>query len=192
MDTVAVDPIAALYAAGEGKHEWVRGSLLCVEPPSDEHDDEMSFLVSTMRYYAEETDAGRVKADGFAERLEENTVRVPDVAFFKKANLGRIKPTHSEGGADFVIEIVSPDSRTRDRVEKRAEYERAGIEEYWIIDPARRLAEFYRLKEGVYRSISPDAEDKVHSSTLSGFFVRVDWLWNRPKLKEVLRELGVV
>ncbi len=192
MDTVAIDPIDALFAAGEGRFEWTRGSLVTMEPTSDEHDDGMVFLVSTMRYYAEEQDARRVKADQFAERLDAKTVRVPDVAFFKKDNLGKIKAIHSEGGADLVIEIVTPESRERDREDKFREYERAGVEEYWIVDPERRQAEFYRMHEGAYGSVAPDAEGRVYSSALPGFFIRVEWLWNRPKLKDALRELGVL
>lgn len=191
MGALVTDPIAALFAAGEGRFEWVEGSLLRMEPTSDDHDDAMVFLVSTMRHFAEETDAGRVKADQFAERLDENVVRVPDVAFFKRDNLGKIKPTFSEGGADLIVEIVSPDSRMRDKGEKFYEYERAGVEEYWIVDPERRRAEFYRLRDGAYEPVLPDAEGRFYSSALPGFFVRVEWFWNRPKLKEALRELGV-
>lgn len=192
MDAVAIDPVAALFAAGEGRFEWVGGSLLEMEPTSDDHADGEGFLYSTMRYYAEERDAGRVFTDQFAERLDKDTIRVPDVAFFKKSSLDKVKRTHSEGGADFLIEIVSPDSRKRDRVEKYREYEAAAIEEYWIVDPERREASFFRLHEGRYEPVLPDAEGRGHSSTLPGFFVRVAWLWDRPKLKDALRELGVV
>ena len=40
-----------------------------------------------------------------------------------------------EGGPSLVVEIVSPGSATIDRVDKFREYERAGVGEYWIIDP---------------------------------------------------------
>ena len=192
METVATDPIAALFAAGEGRFEWGKGSLVMMEPISSDHADEGDFLTSIMRSFAEEEGAGMVKGDGFAERLDADTVRVPDVAFFKRDNLGKIKPTYSEGGADLVIEIVSPDSRTRDRGEKFYEYERAGIEEYWIVDPERRSAEFYRIAEGIYRPVLPDSEGKVHSSAMKGFFIRVEWLWNRPKVLDALRDLGLL
>lgn len=118
MSAIAPDSIAALFAAGEGRFEWKAGRLVTMEPVSDEHSDEAYFLTSAIGYYAEETGAGRIKPDGFAQRLDEDTVRVPDVAFFRKDNLGKIKPTHSEGGADLVIEIVSRDSRLRDKGEK--------------------------------------------------------------------------
>ncbi len=191
MSAVAVDPLTALLAAGEGRFEW-KGSLLVMEPTSDEHAYEGGFLYSVIGAYAEETDAGRAMPDQFAQRLDTDTVRVPDVSFFKKDNLGKIKPTFSEGGADLVIEIVSPDSRLRDRGEKFYEYEKAGVEEYWIVDPERRSAEFYRLEAAIYCPVLPDAEGKVYSSTLPGFFIRVEWLWNRPKVLDALRELGVV
>ncbi len=192
MDAVAVDPIAALQATGEGRFEWVKGSLVEMAPPSSEHGREMLFLASIMDYYAVEREAGQVMPDGFAQRLEPELVRVPDVSFFKKANLDKIKATHSEGGADLVVEIVSPESRNRDRGEKFYDYERAGVEEYWIVDPGRRSAEFYRLDDGVYQPVLPDDEGKVYSSALPGFFVRVRWLWERPTPKEALRELGVL
>lgn len=192
MSVVRVDPVAALFAAGEGRFEWKAGRLVTREPISHVYAGEAYFLTSAIGYFAEETDAGEVVPDGFAQHLDEDTVRVPDVAFFKKDNLGKIKPTHSEGGADLVIEIVSRDSRLRDKGEKFYEYERAGVEEFWIVDPERKRAEFYRLREGAYEPVLPDEEGKLYSSTLPGFFLRVDWLWNRPRLREVYRELGLL
>ena len=91
-----------------------------------------------------------------------------------------------------MIEIVSRDSRLRDKGEKLYECERAGVEEYWIVDPERQRAEFFRLRDGAYKPVLPDAEGKLHSSTLPGFFLRVEWLWNRPRLREVYRELGLL
>ena len=58
------------------------------------------------------------------------------------------------------------------------------------MDPDRRAAEFYRLVEGRYAPVVPDAEGWVRSEVLPGFGVRVAWLWDRPKLRDALRELG--
>lgn len=41
----------------------------------------------------------------------------------------------ASGGADLVIEIVSPDRPERDLVDKRRDYAEARIPEYWIVDP---------------------------------------------------------
>ena len=67
-----------------------------------------------------------------------------------------------------------------------------GVEEYWIVDPRRRMAEFYRLHEGLYSPVPADAEGRVSSSALPGFRLPVAWLWDAPKLADAMRELGLL
>lgn len=191
MDAVAIDPIAALLAAPEGKYEWVNGSLVEMAPPSPDHARKILFLAEILDAFAEHHDLGAVFPDGLAMRLRDSA-RVPDVAFVRKGNLDRLQPTHLDGGADLIVEIVSPESGPRDRGEKFDEYEAAGVEEYWIVDPRRRLAEFYRLRDGLYAPVLPDAEGRIASSALPGFALRVAWLWDRPKLLDALRDLGLL
>ncbi|MDW8290080.1 MAG: Uma2 family endonuclease, partial [Armatimonadota bacterium] len=71
--------------------------------------------------------------------------RSPDILFVSQQNLHRLKPTYLDGPADLVVEIISPESEERDRTQKFSEYERGGVREYWLIDPEKRLAEFYVL-----------------------------------------------
>ena len=51
------------------------------------------------------------------------------------------------GAADLCVEVVSPESVTRDCREKLTEYEQAGVREYWLIDPFRTQARFHRLTD---------------------------------------------
>lgn len=189
---ILVDPLAALDEAGEGKFEFVGGSLVAVAPQSHDHIDKSWFLTTLLKAFVQARGSGLAVGDGFAQRLDPATVRVPDVAYFRPESLARVRPTFSEGGADLVVEIVSLDSQARDRGDKFVEYERAGVEEYWIVDPLRRTASFYRLDEGVYRPVFPDAEDRVASSVLPGFVLRVEWLWNPPPLVDAMRDLGLL
>ncbi|RYG39914.1 Uma2 family endonuclease [bacterium] len=189
---ILTDPLLAIDEAGEGKFEFAGGRLIPVAPQSHDHIDQSWFLTTLLKAVCETHGAGYAVGDGFAQRLDMGTVRVPDVAYFRPESLARVHATYSEGGADLVVEIVSLDSQARDRGEKFVEYERAGVEEYWIVDPIRRTATFYRLEEGVYRPVSPDSEDRVHSSVLPGFFVRIAWLWSPPTLVDALRELGLL
>lgn len=120
--------------------------------------------------------------------------RAPDVLFVAKRNLSRIKTNHLEGPADVVVEIISPGTRSVDRGDKYDEYERGGVREYWLIDPERKQAEFYRLgRERIYRAA--DISDGTFRSTvIKGFWLKVQWLWERPlpEAAFVLRELGVI
>jgi Uma2 family endonuclease len=100
-----------------------------------------------------------------------------------------------EGPADLVVEIISPESRARDRGEKFYEYEQGGVREYWMLDRQRKQAEFYALgADGIYRLI-PSGDDGVFRSVvLPGFWLRVEWLWQDPlpPLMTVLKAWGLV
>jgi Uma2 family endonuclease len=121
--------------------------------------------------------------------------REPDLLFVAREHRDRLKETYLEGPADLVVEIVSPESWLRDRGEKFAEYEMAGVHEYWLLDPERRRSDWYRLDaEGRFRLSEPDAEGIYRSEVIPGFWLRVEWLWQEPlpPVLEILRALGVV
>jgi Uma2 family endonuclease len=121
--------------------------------------------------------------------------REPDLLFITQENLGRLKNTYLDGPADLAVEIVSPESRLRDRGEKLAEYEMGGVREYWIIDPGEQRTDFYMLAaDGRYERQRADAQGVYHSQVVEGFWLKEGWLWQEPlpKVLSVLHELGVV
>lgn len=61
---------------------------------------------------------------------------------------------HLKGGSysgvpKFIAETLSPSTVMKDRTEKMAAYEKAGVEEYWIVSPQGSL-EIYFLQDGKY------------------------------------------
>ncbi len=54
------------------------------------------------------------------------------------------------GAPDWVVEVLSSSNRRHDRVVKLAVYERAGVREYWIVDPIGRKLTIYLLEDGGY------------------------------------------
>lgn len=55
------------------------------------------------------------------------------------------------GAPDWIVEIISPSTASRDHIVKRAIYERFGVKEYWIVQPTDRIIMVYRLSpEGFY------------------------------------------
>ncbi|MCX7992699.1 MAG: Uma2 family endonuclease, partial [Fimbriimonadales bacterium] len=80
-----------------------------------------------------------------------------------------------------------------DRLGKFEEYESAGVPEYWVIDPERRYAEFFQQDEtGAYRTAFRGSEGIYRSRALEGFWLEVRWLWERPPVWDVLKQLGLV
>lgn len=54
------------------------------------------------------------------------------------------------GAPDFIIEILSPDNTQHDKSLKFYLYQKAGVKEYWIVTPIRKIVEVFILKEGKY------------------------------------------
>ena len=77
-------------------------------------------------------------------------------------------------GADWVLEVVSPDDPRRELVQKRSDYAEAGIPEYWIVNPLNdtitvlTLAGAEYVEHGLFRP-----GERADSPTLDGFSVDV-------------------
>ena len=82
-----------------------------------------------------------------------------------------------QGSPDLIVEVVSPDSQSRDRVTKFREYEAAGVLEYWLPDPTLRTFEAYGLDAGDrYVRLPTTAAGRTYSTVLTGVFFDDAWL----------------
>ncbi len=176
--------------------EWVDGEVQMTSPVSSEHSDLTRFLTMLLGFFIEARNLGVLHTAPFQMRLREiRRGREPDLIFIATEHLDRIKKNYLDGPADVAIEIVSPDSIARDRGDKFVEYEAAGVREYWMIDPEREQAEFYRLgEEGRYRPILIGREGIFQSQAVEDFYLRVEWLWQEPlpKVATILKEMRVI
>jgi Uma2 family endonuclease len=87
----------------------------------------------------------------------------PDILVILPGWQGRLRQRGPEGAPDLAIEVLSPSSRGRDLLTKRALYARAGVREYWIVDPASRTVEILTLERDALRSaqVATGAESVV-------------------------------
>lgn len=170
------------YLALEYEHglaEWVDGEVRLYVSPSAEHQRIVVFLCSLIGCFIDVAGGGKLLVAPFVMRAApDGPGREPDLLLVSTRNQVRLKATHLEGPADLVVEIVSDDSVRRDRAEKFAEYERAGIPEYWVIDPrpGQGQADFFVLTDGVYQP-APLVDGVIRSEVLPGFWLRPEWLW---------------
>jgi len=97
--------------------------------------------------------------------------RHPDVSIYKTAPPGDDSEVWAYWVPELVIEVISPGSEQRDYVEKREEYLRFGVLEYWIIDGARLeiLTLTRRGGRWVERILRPG--DQYQSRQLPGFLL---------------------
>jgi Uma2 family endonuclease len=172
--------------------EWVDGEIVVPSPASERHQDIVRFLITLLSGYVEFRDQGKVYPAPFQMKLARSG-REPDVLFISNAHLDRLKTTYLEGPADLVVEVISPESVGRDRGEKFYEYQKAGVPEYWLIEPESGRAEFYQLNgQGEYRLIEPGTDGRYHSRALPGFWLRDTWLrqLRLPRVDRLLAEIG--
>lgn len=179
----------------DGQHaEWIDGEVITYMSASDKHQDLVRFFTAILTAFVEERDLGIIRTGPMSIRLE-GRGREPDVFFVSKSNLERLKSNYLDGAADLIIEIISPESRGRDRGDKFYEYENAGVKEYWLIDYERRQAEFYVLDDnGIYQVVQPDKNQIFKSTVLTDLKLNVEWLWQEklPNLLQILREWQLV
>ena len=174
--------------------EWVNGAVLELSPENLEHSTIGGFLYALLAFFAEQHDLGRVLT-GFLMKTGPGLAgRVPDILVLCGENEHRIRRNYIEGPADIAVEIVSPDSATRDRETKLREYENGGVREYWLIDPLERKATFYSLEGQRFVVLPVETDGKVQSRVFPGLWLRPEWLLSepRPKLAEVLRDWGLL
>ena len=87
-----------------------------------------------------------------------------------------IESQTSVGGIpDLAIEVTSPGTKKEDRKDKYTEYEKAGIKEYWIIDPDKQTVEVFTLENATYKIFGKwEPGETAKSKLLDGFKVNVD------------------
>lgn len=83
-----------------------------------------------------------------------NIVCQPDLVFVSKENIHKITKNDIECLPDLVVEIISPSSVIRDRIEKKNIYERFGVKEFWLIDPQNEEFEIYILENKRFKLLS--------------------------------------
>lgn len=184
------------WADEDTRAEWVDGEVVLLSPASKTHQRLVRFLTSMLGAFIEAHNLGDLLPAPFQMKSGLDLPgREPDLIFVATEHLDRIKENYLNGPADLAIEIISPDSRARDRGDKFYEYEQAGVREYWLIDPVRKQAEFYQLgTDRIYMSTSVSDDGIFNSTVIEGLWLKVDWLWQEPlpTLMSVLKEWGLV
>jgi len=85
----------------------------------------------------------RLNADTF-----DNTVVQPDIVVV--CDSSKLDKRGCNGAPDFILEILSPSTARYDRIIKLEAYRRAGVREYWIVDPDTKTVQVCIYKDGLY------------------------------------------
>ena len=133
--------------------ELIYGYPYMMSSPSTEHQLVSGELFAQLHTYLADKKC-RVIAAPYAVRLFEeasdrpedvNTVVEPDLVVI--CDPSKMDRRGCKGAPDLVIEILSPSSRRHDRIVKLDLYQRAGVREYWVVNPEDRTVQVMLLKD---------------------------------------------
>jgi len=115
-----------------------------------------------------------------SDRPAETSIVQPDVLYVAPDRMVRASRRGIEGGPTLAVEILSPSTRTTDRVTKRALYARYDVPHLWIIDPDAKTIEAFTLEDRRYvLAVSATGNQPVDLPPFIGLGLVPDRLWPR-------------
>ena len=130
------------------RYELDNGMLYMMSSPSSDHQAISTELIFQLSSFLRNKPCKVTHDLDLRLYDDEDTVFVPDIMVI--CDKSKIVKNGCEGAPDFIIEIASPSNAYRDYLIKYREYQRAGVKEYWIIDPENKKIFVNVLQDGVY------------------------------------------
>lgn len=94
-----------------------------------------------------------------------DTVVVPDMTIV--CDRSKLDNRGCKGAPDMVVEVLSPSTQRQDRLVKLNLYQKAGVREYWIVDPDSKTVQVFLLKDGLLQITEVySAEDRAKVNVL--------------------------
>jgi len=132
------------------RHELIDGRHFVGPAPSSYHQKLSVRLAGEFLDLVERPGLGEVYAAPYDVHLGRGTIVQPDLVVVTTRNRSLIGEAKLTGVPDLLVEILSSTRRNYDRRTKRQKYERAGVREFWIVDPEAHCIEQYVLRAGKY------------------------------------------
>ena len=158
------------------RYELTDGRIVMTPPAGWGHGEIEAKVIHILGEFVESHNLGRVFGSSTGYELPSQDTLEPDASFIsgerwaKGPQVGRgqflrIVPS-------LVVEILSPATAHRDRVEKKKIYEVNGVDELWLVDPDRREVTVFQLVEERYSSGKRfKTRQNIRSRLLPGFNV---------------------
>lgn len=168
--------------------EIINGEAVMMAPPSRTHQKISGELFRQIANFLEGKKC-EVYAAPFAVRLFEkdgdtpedvDTIVEPDISVV--CDHDKLDKHGCKGAPDLVMEILSPSTMRHDRFTKFNLYQRAGIREYWIVDPSSKSVQVFVLEAGNYKAQDfGTVGDIIKVNVLEGCFIELSKVFPNDK-----------
>lgn len=154
------------------RHELIDGEHVVTPSPNRQHQRLSVRLTTSLANYFTAHPIGEVFHAPFDCVMSDHDVVEPDLLVVMVDQNDIVTPQHVRGAPAIVVEILSPGTRRVDEQNKRELYDRAGVREYWVVDPQNRtVAVHRRAPNGVFlkTDVLPADAEALTTSLLPGF-----------------------
>lgn len=145
--------------------QLINGELIMSPSPSPLHQIVLGNLYILIESYSKKVE-GLALFSPLDLYVDRRNIFQPDLIFLSKKQKAFITSRGVEGPPELVVEVISPSNSYTDRYEKKNAYQKFGIVEYWIIDPANQTLEVYYSADWTKPMLYLAGEGKVTSSVL--------------------------
>ncbi len=126
------------------RYEIIDGALYMTNAPDPEHQYAVGEIFAEIRNFVRAGKLGIAYTAPIEVHLPGITQPVqPDVLFITAERRHLVRKKIIEGAPDLVVEVLSVSTTRTDRKVKFDAYERAGVREFWIVNPKTRSIEVY-------------------------------------------------
>jgi Uma2 family endonuclease len=161
------------------RHEIIEGEHVTNPAPGTRHQAVSRYLQFALFEQIELPGHGFVMNAPLDVQLGPHNIVQPDIVIVLKAN-AIVTPAKVDGVPDVVIEILSPSTRKIDWNRKKVMYERAGVKEYWIVDPDAETLHQHRLStDGRYAEPAVCTESVTWTGLPDPVRVNLTRVWSR-------------
>jgi Uma2 family endonuclease len=141
--------------ASDGNHyELLRGQIVMSPPAGWTHGRIEMRLARLLEEHVADERLGMTFGPSTGFDLPSDDTVQPDASFLTTERFRQRPPLRANqflaAVPNLVVEILSPATAHRDRGEKKAIYERNGVDEYWLVDPDARAVTVYSLAASGY------------------------------------------
>jgi Uma2 family endonuclease len=136
------------------------------------------FLRTLEDFFSQYDPEGEIFIAPLDVTFEDISVVQPDLFYVSGEQKQIVKDTRIDGAPALVIEVISPSSSRKDRMQKLRIYQRARVQHYWLINPEEKTIECFALREGSYFLAATGMdEDVVEYASFPGLSMDLKALW---------------
>lgn len=155
------------------KSEFINGEIIVHSPAKYAHTHVVGRLLVLLQTFVNSRRLGDVQFEKALIGLTRNDYE-PDICFWTTLRSQAFVADQMIFPApDFVCEVLSPSTESRDRGVKFEDYAAHGVREYWIVDADQKFIEQYTLAGDHFDLLGKFTSGAIRSRVVEGFEMMV-------------------